>query len=68
MTNDEKVKQINELLLLKEVTIQDDYFTDIFIDKNNEIIFIVMSSRGFSKYPEKKKEVLDEILIKLTQL
>ena len=66
MTNDEKVEKINELLELKEVTVQDDYFTDIFNDKNNKEIFRVMSARGFEKYPEKEDEVIDFILKELT--
>ena len=66
MTIDEKVEKINELLELKEVTVQDDYFTDIFNDKNNKEIFRVMSSRGFEKHPEKVDEVIDFILQELT--
>lgn len=66
MTTDEKVEKINELLELKEVTIQDDYFTDIFNDKNNKEIFRVMSARGFEKHPEKVDEVIDFILKELT--
>ena len=66
MTIDEKVEKINELLELKEVTVQDDYFTDIFNDKNNKEIFRVMSPRGFEKHPEKVDEVIDFILQELT--
>ena len=65
MTNEEKVERINELLELKEVTVQDDYFTDIFNDKNNNEIFRVMSARGFKKYPDKEDEVIDFILKEL---
>ena len=66
MTIDEKVEKINEFLELKEVTVQDDYFTDIFNDKNNKEIFRVMSPRGFEKHPEKVDEVIDFILQELT--
>ena len=66
MTRDEKVEKINELLELKEVTVQDDYFTDIFNDKNDNEIFRVMSARGFEKHPEKIDEVIDFILQELT--
>ena len=65
MNTEEKIKKINELLELKEVTIQDDYFTDIFVDSDGKRIFSVMSSRGFEKYPEKEEEVLNEIITNL---
>lgn len=63
--NQEKIDQINELIELTGVTIQDDYFTDIFRDgETNEELFSVMSSRGFAQYPE--KEVFDYIIEQLT--
>ena len=62
MNIEEKINKINELLESKEVTVQDDYFTDIFNDVNGKKIFSVMSSRGFAKHPEKELEVLDEII------
>lgn len=66
MTTVEKIQKINHLLEKKEVTIQDDYSTDIFKDKDGNEIFSVMSSRGFLKHPEKEQEVLDEIISKLS--
>jgi hypothetical protein len=65
MNTEEKAEKINKLMKLKEVTVQDDYFIDIFNDKNNNEIFRVMSSRGFDKHPEKEEEVMNEILKKL---
>jgi len=65
MITEEKAEKINKLMKLKEVTVQDDYFTDIFNDKNNNEIFRVMSSRGFEKHPEKEDEVMDKILKEL---
>ena len=65
MNTEEKIKKINELLELKEVTIQDDYYTDIFIDSDGKRIFSVMSSRGFKKHPNKEVEVLNEIITNL---
>lgn len=65
MNTEEKIKKINELLELKQVTIQDDYFTDIFVDSDGEKIFSVMSSRGFEKHPEKEEEVLNTIITNL---
>jgi len=67
--NQEKIDQINELIEATGVTIQDDYFTDIFRDgETNEELFSVMSSRGFVQYPEKEEEVFDYIIEQLTLL
>jgi len=58
---EEKVNRINELLEEKEITIQDDYFTDIFNDKNNNQIFRVTSSRCFESQ-EEAENVLQETI------
>ena len=62
MNTQEKLKLINEILEKNDISIQDDYFEDIFKDENNVEIFRVMSSRLLSKYPEKENELLDEII------
>ena len=62
MNTQEKLKLINEILENTDISIQDDYFEDIFKDENNVEIFCVMSSRLLSKYPEKENELLDEII------
>lgn len=62
---EEKVNKINELLELKEVTIQDDYFTEIFNDKNNNEIFRVTHARCFESQ-EEANNVLEEVLAKLS--
>ena len=62
MNTEGKVKLINEILENTDISIQDDYFEDIFKDENNVEIFRVMSSRLLSKYPEKENELLDEII------
>ena len=62
MNTEGKVKLINEILENTDISIQDDYFEDIFKDENNVEIFRVMSSRFLSKYPEKENELLDEII------
>ena len=62
MNTQEKLKLINEILEKNDISIQDDYFEDIFKDENNVEIFRVMSSRFLSKYPEKENELLDEII------
>lgn len=61
---EEKVNRINELLEEKEITIQDDYFTDIYNDKNNNEIFRVTSSRCFESQEEAEnvlKETIDNL-------
>ena len=67
MNTQEKLKLINEILEKTDVSIQDDYFEDIFKDENNVEIFRVMSSRLLSKYPEKENELLDEIIENLNK-
>ena len=62
MNTEGKLKLINEILENTDISIQDDYFEDIFKDENNVEIFRVMSSRFLSKYPEKENELLDEII------
>ena len=62
MNTEGKLKLINEILENTDISIQDDYFEDIFKDENNVEIFRVMSSRLLSKYPEKENELLDEII------
>ena len=62
MNTEGKVKLINEILENTDISIQDDYFEDIFKDENNVEIFRVMSSRLLSKCPEKENELLDEII------
>ena len=54
MNTQEKLKLINEILEKTDISIQDDYFEDIFKDENNVEIFRVMSSRLLSKYPERE--------------
>ena len=66
MNTEGKVKLINEILENTDISIQDDYFEDIFKDENNVEIFRVMSSRFLSKYPEKENELLDEIIKNLS--
>lgn len=61
---EEKVNRINELLEEKEITIQDDYFTDIYNDKNNNQIFRVTSSRCFESQ-EEAENVLEETIANL---
>ena len=58
---------INEILEKTDVSIQDDYFEDIFKDENNVEIFRVMSSRLLSKYPERENDLLDEIIENLNK-
>ena len=65
MNTQEKLKLINEILEKTDVSIQDDYFEDIFKDENNVEIFRVMSPRLLSKYPERENDLLDEIIEKL---
>ena len=60
-----KLKLINEILENTDISIQDDYFEDIFKDENNVEIFRVMSYRLLSKYPERENSLLDEIIEKL---
>ena len=67
MNTQEKLKLINEILEKTDVSIQDDYFEDIFKDENNVEIFRVMSSRLLSKYPERKNDLLDEIIENLNK-
>jgi hypothetical protein len=63
---EEKNKRINELLEEKDVTIQDDYFEDIFnVGETHTEIFRVMSARGFKTHPELIDETLDEIIKQL---
>ena len=62
MNTEGKLKLINEILENTDISIQDDYFEDIFKDENNVELFRVMSSRLLSKYPEKENELLDEII------
>lgn len=61
---EEKVNRINELLEEKEITIQDDYFTDIYNDKNNNQIFRVTSSRCFESQ-EEAENALEETVSNL---
>ena len=65
MNTEGKLKLINEILENTDISIQDDYFEDIFKDENNVEIFRVMSSRLLSKYPERENSLLDEIIEKL---
>ena len=67
MNTQEKLKLINEILEKTDVSIQDDYFEDIFKDENNVEIFRVMSSRLLSKYPERENDLLDEIIENLNK-
>ena len=67
MNTKEKLKLINEILEKTDVSIQDDYFEDIFKDENNVEIFRVMSSRFLSKYPERENDLLDEIIENLNK-
>ena len=62
MNTQEKLKLINEILEKTDISIQDDYFEDIFKDENNVEIFRVMSPRLLSKYPERENDLLDEII------
>lgn len=65
MTLEEKCAKINELIEEKNVTIQDDYFFDIFRNgETNEELFSVTSQRcAITK--ERKEQIIDEILEKL---
>ena len=65
MNTEGKLKLINEILENTDISIQDDYFEDIFKDENNVEIFRAMSSRLLSKYPERENSLLDEIIEKL---
>ena len=67
MNTQEKLKLINEILEKTDISIQDDYFEDIFKDENNVEIFRVMSSRLLSKYPERENDLLDEIIENLNK-
>jgi hypothetical protein len=67
MNTQEKLKLINEILEKTDVSIQDDYFEDIFKDENNVEIFRVMSPRLLSKYPERENDLLDEIILNLNK-
>ena len=67
MNTEGKLKLINEILEKTDVSIQDDYFEDIFKDENNVEIFRVMSSRFLSKYPERENDLLDEIIENLNK-
>ena len=67
MNTEGKLKLINEILENTDISIQDDYFEDIFKDENNVEIFRVMSSRLLSKYPERENDLLDEIIENLNK-
>ena len=67
MKTEGKLKLINEILENTDISIQDDYFEDIFKDENNVEIFRVMSSRLLSKYPERKNDLLDDIMENLNK-
>ena len=67
MKTEGKLKLINEILENTDISIQDDYFEDIFKDENNVEIFRVMSSRLLSKYPERENDLLDEIIENLNK-
>lgn len=67
MNTEGKLKLINEILEKTDISIQDDYFEDIFKDENNVEIFRVMSSRLLSKYPERENDLLDEIIENLNK-
>ena len=67
MNTQGKLKLINEILENTDISIQDDYFEDIFKDENNVEIFRVMSSRLLSKYPERENDLLDEIIENLNK-
>jgi hypothetical protein len=64
----DKLQLINRLMKQKKVFILDDYSHDVFTDKNGKELFSVMSSRGFSPYPEKEMEVLDTIIANLKNI
>lgn len=61
---EEKVKQINELLEKKDVTILDDYFHDVYQDKYTNEIFRVKSQRFFESQDD-ANTVLEETLSNL---
>ena len=61
---EEKVKQINELLEKKQVTILDDYFHDVYQDKYTNEIFRVKSQRFFDSQDD-ANHALEETLLKL---
>lgn len=61
---DNKVKQINDLLEQKDVTIIDDYFTDIYQDRYTNHIFRVKASRFFESQDD-ANNILEETLSKL---
>ena len=67
MNTQGKLKLINEILENTDISIQDDYFEDIFKYENNVEIFRVMSSRLLSKYPERENDLLDEIIENLNK-
>ena len=67
MNTEGKLKLINEILEKTDVSIQDDYFEDIFKDENNVEIFRVISPRLLSKYPERENDLLDEIIENLNK-
>jgi hypothetical protein len=66
MTTDEKCEKINELLEEKNVTIQDDYFFDIFRngDTNEEIFHVTAQKCAITD--ERKEQILDEVLANLS--
>jgi len=66
MNLDEKCDKINELLEQKNVTIQDDYFFDIFRngDTNEEIFSVTAQKCAVTE--ERKEQIIDEILKNLT--
>lgn len=61
---EEKINQFNELMELKGVTILDDYFYNIFQDKNGNEIFRIKSQRFF-KSQEESDSMLNETLSNL---
>lgn len=61
---DETINQLNELLETKEVTILDDYFQDIYLDKNRKEIFRIKSQRMF-KSQEEANKILKKTLARI---
>jgi hypothetical protein len=65
MNIQKKIQKINELLEVKNVIVQDDYFFDIFrCEKTNKEIFSAQSLNG-NITKEREEQILDEVLSKL---
>lgn len=61
------VDKINRLLQDNEVTIMDDFYEDIFLDKNHKELFRIAHPRFFESQEDADK-ALEETLLKLSQI